>query len=90
MALDPLSIIAWVMAGSFGGVVGGKSIDGIGLGLISDLLVATAGGVIAGFLFSTVYPAAGLAFLGSMVVAFIGGFALTKAFRALPFGRTTA
>jgi uncharacterized membrane protein YeaQ/YmgE (transglycosylase-associated protein family) len=59
-----------------------------GYGLIGDIVLGIVGAYFGGFIFTLVFPASSVGFVGSIVVAFIGAVILIAIVRALKRTRT--
>jgi uncharacterized membrane protein YeaQ/YmgE (transglycosylase-associated protein family) len=87
IALDPVSIILWIVVGVVAGWLAGVVMKGSGYGLIGDLIIGLVGAVVGGFVFSLFGAGAG-GLLGSIVVAFIGACILIAVVRFVSGGRS--
>ena len=84
--LAPGGIIAWLVVGLVAGFLAGNVMKGSGYGLVGDIIVGLIGAFIGGLLFGS-FAHADYAFLGSIVVAFIGACLLIAMVRAIAPGR---
>jgi uncharacterized membrane protein YeaQ/YmgE (transglycosylase-associated protein family) len=89
ITLDPGGIVAWVIVGLVAGLLAGRVMTGGGYGLVGDIVVGLVGALIGGFLFGQ-FVTGTYAFVGSMVVAFLGACLLIWVVRQLAPGRSYA
>jgi len=87
ITLDPGGIVAWVIVGLIAGFLAGRVMTGGGYGLVGDLVVGLVGALIGGFLFGQ-FVTGTYAFVGSIVVAFLGACLLIWVMRQLAPGRS--
>jgi uncharacterized membrane protein YeaQ/YmgE (transglycosylase-associated protein family) len=71
MTLDPGGILSWLVVGLIAGFLASRVMGGGGYGLIGDIVVGLVGAFIGGFLFGQ-FATGTTAFVGSIVVAFVG------------------
>jgi uncharacterized membrane protein YeaQ/YmgE (transglycosylase-associated protein family) len=88
IALDPVSIIAWIVVGIVAGWLAGLVMKGSGYGVVGDLIIGLIGALVGGFLFSAVGVWASGGLVGSILVAFIGACILIFVVRFLSRGRS--
>ena len=85
-----MSLLSWVIVGLIAGFLAGKVMRKGGYGLIGDIIVGVAGGLIGGWLATSVLKI-GKAVSGinveSILVAFVGAVILLVLLRALNVGR---
>lgn len=84
MELYPGGIIAWLVVGILAGWLTGQVMKGSGYGLLMDLVIGVVGAFVGAVLLGLLFPGNAVGFLGSIVVAFIGGCLLVAMIRALP------
>jgi uncharacterized membrane protein YeaQ/YmgE (transglycosylase-associated protein family) len=89
ITLDPGGIVAWVIVGLIAGFLAGRVMTGGGYGLVGDLVVGLVGALIGGFLFGQ-FVTGTYAFVGSIVVAFLGACLLIWVVRQITLGRSYA
>jgi uncharacterized membrane protein YeaQ/YmgE (transglycosylase-associated protein family) len=87
IALDPVSVITWLVVGIVAGWLAGLVMKGSGYGVVGDLIIGLIGAFVGGFLFSLVGGAYG-GLLGSILIAFIGACILIVVVRFVTRGRT--
>ena len=71
-----MSLLWFLNVGLVAGWLAGMLVNGVGFGLIGDLVVGVIGAVLGGWLFSTLGASAGGGLLGSIIVATIGAVVL--------------
>ncbi|HLY32132.1 MAG TPA: GlsB/YeaQ/YmgE family stress response membrane protein [Ktedonobacterales bacterium] len=89
ITFDPGGWLGWIVAGLLAGWLAGHLTRGRGFGCLGDILLGVIGAFVAGFILSFAAPqlAGGVyGFWGTLVVAFLGAFALAIIGRLL-FGR---
>ena len=89
ITLDPGGVVAWVIVGLVAGFLAGRVMTGGGYGLAGDIVVGLVGALIGGFLFGQ-FVTGTYAFVGSVVVAFLGACLLIWVARQLTPGRSYA
>jgi uncharacterized membrane protein YeaQ/YmgE (transglycosylase-associated protein family) len=89
ITLDPGGVVAWVIVGLVAGFLAGRVMTGGGYGLVGDIVVGLVGALIGGFLFGQ-FVTGTYAFVGSIVVAFLGACLLIWVVRQLAPGRSYA
>ena len=82
VTLSPGGIISWLVVGLVAGWLAGKFMRGGGFGMVGDILVGLVGALIGGFLMGF-FVHGDTAFIGSIVVAFIGACVLIAIVRAV-------
>jgi uncharacterized membrane protein YeaQ/YmgE (transglycosylase-associated protein family) len=84
-----MNILAWIGVGLVAGWVASQLMRGGGYGLIGDVVMGVAGGLLGGYLASTFFgmPESVNGINGSMVVAIIGAVILIAALRLISPGR---
>ncbi len=87
IAIEPTSLIIWLVVGIVAGWLAGVVMKGSGYGVLGDLIIGLIGAVAGGFLFSAAGWASG-GFLGSILVAFIGACILIFVVRFFRRGRS--
>jgi len=85
-ALQPGSIIAWLVIGLLAGTISGLIVRGRGFGCLLDIVVGIVGAFIGGLVVSLALPHTTFGFFGSLVVAIAGALVLLIILR-LVFGR---
>jgi uncharacterized membrane protein YeaQ/YmgE (transglycosylase-associated protein family) len=81
VALDPLSILLWLVVGLIAGFFASRVMRGGGYGLVGDIVVGLIGALIGGFL-AGLLGFGSFGVLGSIIVAFIGACILLAILRA--------
>ena len=74
-----MGLLAWIVVGAIAGWLSGQFMKGRGFGLLGDILVGVAGGLIGGWLASVLLKmpdAVNGINLGSILVAFLGAVLL--------------
>ncbi len=71
LALDPLSILLWLVVGLIAGFLASRLMRGGGYGLVGDIVVGLIGALIGGFL-ADFLGLGSFGLIGTMIVAFIG------------------
>jgi uncharacterized membrane protein YeaQ/YmgE (transglycosylase-associated protein family) len=84
--LQPGGLIAWLIVGLIAGFLAGKVMRGSGYGIIGDIVIGLIGAFLGGLLFGSLVHAE-YAFVGSIVVAFLGACILIAVVRAVAPGR---
>ncbi len=87
--LDPGGVLAWVVVGLIAGFLAGRVMSGGGYGLVGDIVVGLVGALVGGFLFGQLVTGT-YAFVGSILVAFLGACLLIWLLRAVAPGRSYA
>ena len=86
--LHPGGIFMWLLMGLISGWLTGKFMDGAGYGILHDIVLgligALVGGLIAGFVLEKEFG-----FIGSVVVAFLGGCIVVGLYRKIRGNRPT-
>lgn len=85
--LEPGGLIAWLIVGLVAGFLAGKVMKGSGYGIIGDIIIGLVGAFIGGLLFGSLVNAE-YAFLGSIVVAFVGACILIAVVRFIAPGKS--
>ena len=69
-------LLWWIVVGLIAGWLAGKVMKGGGFGVLMDIVIGMAGGILGGWVFGLlgVYPRGGL--IGSVLVAFVGAVIL--------------
>ncbi len=86
--LEPGGIIAWLIVGLIAGFLAGKVMKGSGYGVIGDIIIGLLGAFLGGLLFGSLVNAE-YAFIGSIVVAFVGACILIAVVRFIAPGRSS-
>ncbi|HSY51105.1 MAG TPA: GlsB/YeaQ/YmgE family stress response membrane protein [Thermoanaerobaculia bacterium] len=69
--------IWFLIIGAIAGWLAGKVMRGAGFGLLGDIIVGVIGAFLGGWLFGVLHiPTPGGAFIGSLIVAFVGAIVL--------------
>lgn len=78
MTLDPGGIVSWLIVGLVAGWLAGTLARGHGFGCLGDIVLGLIGAVIGGFALSyaPINLTGPLHFFGTLIVAFLGAFAL--------------
>ena len=75
-------LIWWIVVGLIAGFLAGKVMKGGGFGVLMDIVVGIAGGILGGWVFGLLGLHAG-GLIGSIVVAFVGAVILIWIVRQL-------
>jgi len=81
-ALDPLSILLWLVVGLIAGFLASRLMRGGGYGLVGDIVVGLIGALIGGFL-AGLLGLGSFGLIGTIIVAFIGACILIAILRAV-------
>ncbi len=82
-----MGLLTWIIVGLIAGWLTGLVMKGGGYGVVGDIILGIVGGLVGGFLASTVLGvpnAVNGINATSILVAFIGGIILVAILRALP------
>ena len=85
-----MGLLSWIIVGGIAGWLGGLVMRGGGFGLLGDILVGIAGGLIGGWLAGALFnvpDAVNGINLTSILVAFLGAIVLIFVIRLLRGGR---
>jgi uncharacterized membrane protein YeaQ/YmgE (transglycosylase-associated protein family) len=82
LALDPLSILLWLVVGLIAGFLASRLMRGGGYGLVGDIVVGLIGALIGGFL-AGLLGLGSFGLIGTIIVAFIGACILIAILRAV-------
>ncbi len=82
----PHSLLGWIAVGLIAGWLSGKIVRGGGFGVLADLFLGLAGGVIGGWIFRQLGIYA-YGFIGSLAAATVGALVLVTLGRLLAGGR---
>ena len=83
-----MSILVWIITGIIAGWLAGMLIRGRGFGVIGDLVVGRLGGLLGGYL-AGLFSLSPTNWLGSVLVAAIGGVILVWILHLIHPGATT-
>jgi uncharacterized membrane protein YeaQ/YmgE (transglycosylase-associated protein family) len=72
MAIDPVSIVVWLVIGAIAGWLAGQIMTGGGLGLIGNIVLGIVGAIVAGWLFPYLWFPFGNPLVGAIINALIG------------------
>lgn len=86
IALQPGSIIAWLVIGLLAGMISGWIVRGRGYGCLLDIVVGIVGAFIGGFIISALFPSTQFGFIGSLLVAIGGAVVLLIILRLITGG----
>lgn len=86
-ALQPGSIIAWLVIGLLAGMISGRIVRGRGYGCLLDIVVGIVGAFVGGFIISLLFPGTQFGFIGSLLVAIGGAVVLLLILRLITGGR---
>ncbi len=81
-----MSILTWIVVGLIAGWLAGLVVKGSGFGILGDIIIGVAGGLLGGWLGSVLFHIdAGVSGfnLESILVAFVGAVVLTVILRIL-------
>ncbi|HEY3117977.1 MAG TPA: GlsB/YeaQ/YmgE family stress response membrane protein [Chloroflexota bacterium] len=81
MALDPQSLLIWIVVGLIAGWLAGLVMKGGGFGIVGDIVIGIIGAFIGGLLFPRIGLDIPAGFVGSIVVAFVGAIILLLVLR---------
>jgi uncharacterized membrane protein YeaQ/YmgE (transglycosylase-associated protein family) len=73
IVLQPVGVMAWLVVGLLGGLLGGQVAKGPGYGVLIDLIVGVIGAGAGGFVF-WIFMTGDVGFWGSIATAFAGAF----------------
>lgn len=85
-----MGLLSWIIVGGIAGWLGGLVMQGGGFGLLGDILIGIAGGLVGGWLAATLFgvpDAVNGINLTSILVAFLGAIVLIFVIRLLRGGR---
>ena len=85
-----MGLLSWIVVGAIAGWLAGKLVKGEGFGCLGNIIVGVVGGLLGGFLASTLFniPDAVNGFnLTSILVAFLGAVLVVVVIRLLRGGR---
>ncbi len=85
-----MGLLSWIIVGGIAGWLGGLVMQGGGFGLLGDILIGIAGGLIGGWLAGALFgvpDAVNGINLTSILVAFLGAILLIFIIRLLRGGR---
>ena len=70
MAIDPQTLIIWLIIGAIAGWLAGQIMSGGGFGLVGNVVVGIVGAIVAGWLFPRFWPMGGM--VGAIIHSAIG------------------
>ena len=86
IVMSPGGVISWVVVGLIAGWLAGKFMKGSGFGLVGDIVIGLIGALVGGFLMGF-FVHGDTAFIGSIVVAFVGACVLIAIVHAVSGSR---
>jgi uncharacterized membrane protein YeaQ/YmgE (transglycosylase-associated protein family) len=87
-----MGLLSWIVVGAIAGWLAELVVEGVGFGLLGDIIVGVVGGLLGGFLASQLFnmPDAVNGFnLTSIVVAFLGAVVVIVVIRLSRGGRSS-